>query len=149
DRCYLSMSLAQFGRFKEADPVAAEAIRLAERTQLRIAVAQAYLGASTVQLIKGDWTKARLLIEQRIAAYRAGSIGVGFPEAVESAAWVLAQIGEADEALSRVQEAKQLYEPRTRRRAWDWGDHALGRASLLLGRLDQAHRLGDRAVESA
>src|SRR5262249_20817044 len=131
DRCYLSMSLAQLGRFKQADPVAAESIRLADRTRIPIAVGQALLGASAVHLIKGDWAKARLLVERRIAAYRAGSIVIGLPEAIASSAWVLAQIGEADEALSRVQEAKALYEPRMQRIAWDGGYHALGRACLL------------------
>jgi len=56
------------------------------------------------------------------------------------------------ETLNRLGEGEQLVE----RLAADgivwhraWAYHALGRASLLLDRLDQARRLGDRAVESS
>jgi tetratricopeptide (TPR) repeat protein len=74
------------------------------------------------------------------------------PLAVASSAWVLAQLGEAREALDRLRECEQLIERLAAReivitRAWAY--HDLGRACLLLGRLDEARRLGDRAVESS
>jgi tetratricopeptide (TPR) repeat protein len=54
--------------------------------------------------------------------------------------------------LDRVRECEQLIERLAAReivimRAWAY--HALGRACLLLGRLDEARRLGDRAVDSS
>jgi tetratricopeptide (TPR) repeat protein len=65
---------------------------------------------------------------------------------------VLAQLGEADEALNRIREAEPLVQRQAARgivghpaRAY----HSLGHASLLLGRLDEARRLGDRAAESS
>ena len=73
------------------------------------------------------------------------------PWAVAASAWVLAQLGEASEALNRVREGEQLLERQAARgivghRGWAYG--AVGRACLLLGRLDEARHLGDRAVES-
>jgi len=59
-----------------------------------------------------------------------------------------AQLGEASEALNRLRESDR--EPAIEivvRRAWCYC--ALGRAHLRLGRLDEAQRLGDRAVESS
>ena len=55
-------------------------------------------------------------------------------------AWVLAQSGEAKEALSRVREAEQLLERHMARGIVghrSWGYHAVGRACLLLGQLDE------------
>jgi tetratricopeptide (TPR) repeat protein len=74
------------------------------------------------------------------------------PWAVASSAWALAQLGEADEALSRVREGERLLELQTARgivghRSWAY--HALSRACLLLGRLDEARRLSLRSLESA
>jgi tetratricopeptide (TPR) repeat protein len=74
------------------------------------------------------------------------------PLAVASSAWVLAQLGEAGEATSRLREGEELLE-------WyaagghvsnvAWACYPLGRACLLLGRLDDAQRLGDRTLVSS
>jgi hypothetical protein len=64
----------------------------------------------------------------------------------------LAQLGEAGEALSRLQEAEQLLGSKAARGVVGvpgWAYHALGRACLLLGRLNDAQRLGDRAVKTS
>ena len=112
----------------------------------------AHLAAGTLHLLKGDWAKARSLIEHGIAVLRTGNVVLLLPAAVASSAWVLAQLGEASEALNRLREGEQLLERQAARgivgyRGWAY--HALGRACLLLGRLDEARRLGDRAVESS
>ncbi len=70
---------------------------------------------------------------------------------VADSAWALAQIGEASEALTRLREGEQLLD----RQVAGQGAvvqitaayHSLGRAGLLLGRLDEAQSLGDRAVK--
>ena len=63
---------------------------------------------------------------------------------------MLAQLGETTEALNRLLEGEEILE-RSAGRGFvgnlGWSYHALGRGSLLLGRLDEARRLGDRAVE--
>jgi class 3 adenylate cyclase/tetratricopeptide (TPR) repeat protein len=149
-RAWLIMSLTELGRFAEAAKYEAEAIGIAEPTQHAHTIGWAYLAASMLHLFKGDWAKARSLVEQNIP--RTLDVAVLLPWAVASSAWTLAQIGEADEALSRTREAEQLLERQTEQgivghRGWAY--HAVSRAYLLLGRLDQAQRMGHRSLESA
>jgi tetratricopeptide (TPR) repeat protein len=151
DRAFLVISLAQLGRFAEAAEHAGEAIRVAEPTQHAITVGIAYFSAGTLHLLKGDWVKARSLIEHWIEVVRTGNVVLYLPSAVAASAWVLAQLGEASEALNRLRECEQLVERLAAGGVVfqrDWNYHALGRACLALGRLDEARRLGDRAVES-
>ena len=150
DRCWLVMSLAQLGRFAEATQQQAEVIRLAKPTHQPFSFSHAYFAASTLHLLEGDWAMARPLIDQWIAVARTGNFVVHLPWAVSFSAWVLARLGESSEALERLREGEQLLERQAARGIvghLGWAYHALGRSSLLLGRLDEARTLGDRAVE--
>ena len=151
-RAWLIMSLAELGRFAEAAKYEAEATRLAAPTEHAHTIGWAHLAASMLQLFKGDWGKARSLVEHWIVIVRTGNVAMLVPWAVASSAWALAQIGETEEALSRVREAEQLLERQAANgivghRGWAYD--AVGRACLLLGRLDDARRLGDCSVESS
>jgi len=126
-------------------------MRLAEPTQQAYTIAQAHWAESTLYTLQGDWTKARPLIERWITVVRTGHIFLQLSYAVASSAWVLAQLGEANEALKRVAEGEELLERQrvgglVGQRGWVY--HALGRTCLQLGRLDEARSLGDRVVES-
>jgi class 3 adenylate cyclase/DNA-binding SARP family transcriptional activator len=150
-RSWLTMSLAELGSFREAAEYEAEAIRLAERTHQPFTVGLAHLAASSLHLLKGDWATARSRIERAIAVYRAGPVLLYLPWAVASSALALAQLGDAGEVLNRLREGEQLVEGLVAREmiyTQSPACHWLGRASLLLGRLDEARRLGDRALES-
>jgi tetratricopeptide (TPR) repeat protein len=152
DRYWLVMSLAQLGRFAEATRHEAEAIRLAEPTQHAYTVSFPYASAAMLHFLSGDWAKARSQIERWIAVLRSGNILLPLPRAVAFAASVLARLGEASEALNRLRESEQLLERHAAKSIVDtrnWDYHLLGRSSLLLGRLDEARRLADRAVESS
>jgi tetratricopeptide (TPR) repeat protein len=152
DRSWRLMSLAQLGRFAEAVECEDELIRLAEPTHHAHTVGLAYLATGILHSLKGDWAKARSLIEYGIAAFRTGNVVLNLRNSVASSAWVLAQLGEASEALNRLREGEQLLESLAARGFvgnLGWAYHALGRACLLLGRLDEARSLGDRAVESS
>jgi predicted ATPase/class 3 adenylate cyclase len=149
DRYLLVRSLAQLGRFAEAARYEAEALRLAESTRHAYAVGMAHLAASWLHLLEGEWARARTLIEHGVAAYRTGNIVLNLPHAVASSAWALAQAGEGGLASSRFQKGLQLLEREgVRGIVGLHGEacHALGRAALLLGRLDEARRLGERAL---
>ena len=151
-RAWLIMSLAELGRFAEAAKYEAETMRIAEPTQHAFTIGWAHFAASMPYLLRGEWAKARLRVEHWIAMLRTGNVAIHLPWAVASSAWALAQIGEAREALGRVQEAEQLLERQAARgivghRGWAY--HAMGHACLLLGRVDEARRLGDRAFESS
>jgi tetratricopeptide (TPR) repeat protein len=150
-RSWLIMSLAELGRFAEAAKYEAEAIELAEQTQNAHTIGWAHLAASMLHLFKGDWVKARSLVDHWMNV-PGTEVVMLLPWAVASSAWALAQLGEADEALSRVREGERLLELQTARgivghRSWAY--HALSRACLLLGRLDEARRLSLRSLESA
>jgi class 3 adenylate cyclase/tetratricopeptide (TPR) repeat protein len=152
DRACLVRSLAELGRFAEAAPYEAEAIQIAESTQQAFTIAAAHWAASTLQLRKGEWAKARSLMEHQLAVVRAGSVVFLLPFVLASSAWVLAQLGEASEALRRCQEGEELLERHAARgilsgSTWAYG--CLGRACLLLDRLDKARYLADRAVETS
>jgi class 3 adenylate cyclase/tetratricopeptide (TPR) repeat protein len=150
DRSVLALSFAQLGRFDEAAAYEAEAIRLAEPTHHAYTIAEAHFAASQFHLLRGDWAKARALAERWIAVIRTGNVVVLLPLAVTISAWVLAQLGEASEALDRLREGEQLLERQAARGIvgrLGWAYCSLGRACLLLGRLDEAKCLGDRALE--
>jgi tetratricopeptide (TPR) repeat protein len=149
DRYWLVRSLIELGRFAEAAQHAAEALRLAEPLHTAYTVGQAHLTAGWLHLHKGDWAKARSLIEHGLAAYRAGNIVLALPHPVASSARVLAQLGDASEALTRLREGEQLLEHNAAKGLVDnhGGDYQwLGRAALLLGRLDEARGMGERAL---
>jgi class 3 adenylate cyclase/tetratricopeptide (TPR) repeat protein len=151
DRCLLVVCLAEVGRFAEAAGYAAEALRLAEPTHHAFTVGLVHFGADILHLIEGDWVKARATTEQGIAVARTGNVVLLLPALVASAAWVLAQLGETSEALVRFREGAQLLEREAARGIGTqrgWAYYALGRAGLLLGRLDEARHLGERVVDS-
>ena len=149
-RAWLIMSLAELGRFSDATEYEAMAIRLAEPTQQAHTIGWARFASSLLHLVKGDWAKARRVVEPAITLPRSASVTV--PWAFASSAWALARIGEPSEALSRLREAEVLLEDQAAReigqnRSWAYG--ALSRTCLLLGEVDEARRLGVRSVESS
>jgi tetratricopeptide (TPR) repeat protein len=105
-----------------------------------------------LRLLAGDWAKGRSLLEHGIAVARAGNHMLILPLVVAASAWVLAQLGEASAATSRLREGEELLE-------WyatgghvsnvAWACYQLGHACLLLGRLDEAQHLGNRALTSS
>ncbi len=145
------MSLAQLGRFAEAASHVAEALRLAGPTQNAFTIGQAHVAARRLRLNKGDWAKAHSLIEHGIGVFRTGNIVIDIALMVADSAWALAQVGEASEALTRLREGEQLLDRQVARQGAvvqvTAAYHSLGRAGLLLGQLDEAQSLGDRAVK--
>ena len=152
DRVWLVMTLAHLGRFSEAAEHEAATIRIAEPTHHAHTIGWAHLASGTLQLVEGDWSSARSPIERAITVFRSGNVVNQLTNAVTSSAWVMAQLGEASEALNRLREGEQLLERQAARGYVGhsgWAYCSLGRASVLLGRLDAARRLADRAVESS
>jgi class 3 adenylate cyclase/tetratricopeptide (TPR) repeat protein len=150
DRCWLVSSLVQLGRFDAATEHDDEAIRLAEPTQRAITLGLALRAAGTLRLLRGQWAKARPLIERWIAVILSGNVHLQLPFAIPSSAWVLAQLGEATEALNRLREGEQELERSAAQGVvfqHGWGYHSLGRACLLLDRVEDACRLANCAIE--
>jgi class 3 adenylate cyclase/tetratricopeptide (TPR) repeat protein len=149
DRNWLVQSLAHLGRFAEAVAYAVEAIRFAEASRHPNSIGVAHHAAGIPHLLQGDWTKALPFIEHPIALYRAGNFVMVTRTAICSSSWVLAQLGDASQAQSRLREGEQLIERYSASGVvgyLGWTMHSLGRACLLLGRLDEAQALGERAT---
>jgi class 3 adenylate cyclase/tetratricopeptide (TPR) repeat protein len=147
---WLIRSLIELGRFDEAARHANEMLRLAQPTHSAYAMGMARLCEGWRLLAKGDWTQAQPLIEHETAEYRKGNILLALPHGLASSAHILAQLGVADEALSCLRECEQLLERAIERGAIDQAGmdyHWLGRAALLLDRLDDAQRLAIRSLQ--
>jgi class 3 adenylate cyclase len=148
DRFWLVFSLAQLGRFAEAAEYEMEGIRLGEAVQNSHIPAMVYYAATTNHIMAGDWTNARSLAERGIAVADPGDIALVRGHLVASSAWALAEVGEAREALDRLRQGERLLD---RQAAGGfvlaWTYQALGRAGLMLGRLDEARRMADRAIQ--
>jgi tetratricopeptide (TPR) repeat protein len=93
-----------------------------------------------------------VLLERGMSAFRTGNIVINLPRMVAGSAWALAQLEERDVALDRLREGRQLVDRLAERGIVGqiaWGYCLLGRAALGLGRVVEARRLGERAVESS
>ena len=149
---WLIMSLAHLGRFREAAEYEAEAIRIATATKHAHTIGWAHLTASKLRLLQGDFAKAHFLLEHWINMPGTLDVSVLLPWAVASSAWTLAHIGEAGEALNRVREAEEHLERQETKGIFahrGWSYHAVGRACLLLGHLDEAKRFVERSLDSS
>jgi tetratricopeptide (TPR) repeat protein len=110
----------------------------------------AYRAAGIFRLVKGDFATARSRIEHGLAVDRTGNVALMLPLDVALLGRVLAELGKATEAANLLHEAEKYHEHLL---ASDYPYRGtsvyfkLGRSSLLLGRLDEARSLTDRAVE--
>jgi tetratricopeptide (TPR) repeat protein len=147
---WLVLSFTQLGRFAEAAQCGAEMLQIAESMARPFPVGFTHQTNAWSQQGKGDWARAHFHVEQAIAVFRTRNFGLLLPGMMAISARVLAQLGETREALTRLREGDELLERQAaQERVMHLGGAylALGRAGLLLGRLDDARRLVDRAVE--
>jgi tetratricopeptide (TPR) repeat protein len=152
DRNWLVICLAELGRFVEAAEQEVELIRFAESTHHAFTRCLAYSAAGTLHRLKGDWTKALPFIEHAIRVVRESNIVFLLPSELAASAWVEAQLGETSEAQNMLQQSEELIErlaARTTGRTHSRASHSLGRALFLLGRLDEAWSLCERAIQSS
>ena len=154
DRFWLVMSLAELGRFAEAAEHEAEAIRLAEPTQHALHRRFGLLRRGHAPSPQGRLGEGALTDRTRGSRCSGrGNIVIMLPYAVAASAWVLAQARRGGRGAEPAAGGRADFSSVTRRgessASRGWAYHALGRACLLLGRLDEAQRLADRAIESS
>lgn len=150
DRLWLVWALSELGRFSEAGDHALKGLRLAESTEHAFTISVANFTACALHILKGEWAEVRTPSERSIAVARTRNVVLVLPTAIAFSVWSLAELGETSEALARVRESENLLDRHASKgivgwRAWDY--HVLGHACLRLGRLDDAVRLGNRAIE--
>jgi len=151
-RVFLTRCLTGLGRFSEAAASEIEATTLAERTQHAWTIVYAHYGAALLYLAKGDWVMAHSRVERWLALHRTTGIQHWFAYAVASSAMLRAQLGERDEAIDRIKEAEALVEEGAARgnlQHMGIPVEFLGRATLLLGRTEDAQRFAQRALEAS
>ncbi|WP_441234913.1 BTAD domain-containing putative transcriptional regulator [Bradyrhizobium sp. 930_D9_N1_4] len=149
DRGWLMMSLAELGRFDEAAAPAQEAIRVATATERAHPIGWADISIGTAHSLRGEWAKARPFLERSTAVSKKGNVGVLYPSLAACLTWVLAQLGETRQALGLLQEGELLLQHHAETGyvgLLGWLYMRLGRAALVLGRVDDADRLGRRAL---
>jgi DNA-binding SARP family transcriptional activator/class 3 adenylate cyclase len=150
DRGCMVQSLAELGRFEEAERYGGELMRLADATQRAFIISMGSYSASVPFLTTGAWAEARSRIERWIATARTGGFGFHLVWGLASSAWPLAQLGATSEAERRLAESEPLLDrlaANGARANLSWFYCLLGRACIALGRHDEARRLGDRALE--
>ena len=110
NRAWLVASFTQLGRFAEAAQCGAEILQLAELTEVPFTVGFTHMSMTELYMLKGDWARARLHVEQAIAVFRTRNIMLLLPGMIAASARVLAQLGELREALTRLREGEELLE---------------------------------------
>jgi len=151
-RYYLILGLAGLGRFDEAAVSEAETIQLAEKTQHAFTIGFAHNAAAILHVARGDWPTAHSRIERWLNVVQMADIKYLIPAAVAYFALVLAQLGEARAATSRLEEAEMLIAGKIARgivgpaRSYYL---LLGRACLLLGRIEDAQRFANQALDAS
>jgi class 3 adenylate cyclase/tetratricopeptide (TPR) repeat protein len=151
-RIILMDCLMGLGRFGEAATLEAETRKLAEKTQQAFSIGLVHQGATGLYIAKGEWAKARESIERLLAVVRPVDIAHFIPSALANSALVQAQLGEKDEAMSRLGEAQELLDQKLARGNLAGAGrtaHLLGSACLLLGHIENAQRLASRALEAS
>ena len=76
------------------------------------AVGMVHLSAGLCLSPRVTGAKARPLVERGMAEYRKGNVFISLPHAVASSAWILAQVGETEEALGRLWQGDELLKHR-------------------------------------
>ena len=127
-------------------------IRLAEPIDHPHSIAVAHEAAGILRLLMGDWARARPLFESAIICGQAGEPCQPEHPSARLLCLGTAQLGETDAALEQLHECEQLVKDRLSQGflgRLGWGYYVLGCAYLKLGRLDEAKRFGDLAVEGS
>lgn len=149
DRVMLVKTFTELGRFAEGAALVVEAIRFADPMPHRYPAGLAHWTAGALRAGQGDWAAARPDLEQGVALLRTANVAFVLPSAIAHSAWVLARLGETQEARLRFEETEQLLERLARKGVcalYTWNYCVLGYAALQLARLEEARRLGARAL---
>jgi hypothetical protein len=85
----------------EAAGVQAQVIEIADATRHPYSIGMAYFGGGTLHVLRGEWRKARSLIEHGLEASRTAKALMQVPPPTAECAWILAQLGERSASLVR------------------------------------------------
>src|SRR5262245_23038900 len=146
---WLSLCLAELGRFEEAVTQAAAADLLALEADQPFSLVVGHVGTGMVELLKGAHAEAMPPLERALVISRLSDIPLLFPAVAAPLGLAYALEGRHDEGIRLLEEAVERTE------AMELGaNHALrlvwlARANALAGNPEAARRVGLRALETA
>jgi tetratricopeptide (TPR) repeat protein len=150
DRGWLAWSLAEVGRFVEAEEPAATGLRIAEQTRQPYAIGWACYCAGNLNMGRGNWVVARRLYERSIETLQEAGVRHTVPDIMAALAWALARLGELAAASDLAQKAAPLVESahaQWRKAGVPWSYVWLGHTYARLGRFDDAEAVVPRVLE--
>jgi tetratricopeptide (TPR) repeat protein len=149
-RWLLAECLAERGEFEEGLVHAQEGVRLAEVLDHAYSLSLACTGLGYVHDAKGELDPATRALERALVISRESSLAVSVPLRAARLGSVYVHSGRVVEGLSLLQEALPNLESSVGR--WSHYSEAvmhLGEASMLAGRLGDAHAFAERALTRA
>jgi len=147
-RFWLVRSLAELGDFIEGHTQGVEAVRIAETVEQPLTLSNAYLGMGFLHLRQGDLPQASVWLEKGLEICQTADVRLQLPLAVGALGYAYALSGRLTEAQPLLAQAIELTAGRSVGLDALWAAH-LGEASLLAGRLEEAHQLAERALARA
>jgi len=152
DRFWLVESLAQLGRFADAGQIAPSMLEVAESLDHAWTLGLALVATGKLHLFRGDWQRAKPLLDRGVEVTRAGFVDLLVPYTMAPAAWVHAALGNRETADAYANESERIALRQGQagliaHRGWYY--QCAGRARLLLGQIEDALRLAKSACEAS
>jgi tetratricopeptide (TPR) repeat protein len=140
-RTYLSWSLAELGRFPESAARAEEGRQIAERVGEPAGRIAAYIALGSLSRSKGDLAESIPILERARALCQEANVVAWLPFTASELGYAYALSRRFGEALPLLEQAVEGIFYRALWIGW------LGESYLLAGRIDDAARVGQQALE--
>jgi tetratricopeptide (TPR) repeat protein len=146
DRLWLLQCCVAVGAFAEGVAYGEEAVRIAETAGHRTSVVMTQDTLGLLACCQGDFQHAIFMLEHAFAQCRAADIPLYLPAIMATLSLAYARSGQVTEALHLLDqiEIRQITGG-----GWDRVMHHVGEACLLVGRVEEAHRLAGRLLTLA
>ena len=143
----LSLVFRDDGNIDRAQELAAEAIRLAQTSNIKNVATHGLIDLGLALLNRGDFDEAGKYIRQAVDMARQEKARSGEARAILSLGRLNQQLGHNDEAISQLQEALNFYKPNGYRKETSIALTVLGRAYQEKGEEDTALKLFEEQLQ--
>ncbi len=143
----LSLVFRDDGNIDRAQELAAEAIRIAQTTNIKNVATHGLLDVGLALLNRGDFDEAGKYFNQALIVARDEKARSGEARAILSLGRLNQQLGNNDEAISQLQEALDFYKPGGYRKETSIALTVLGRAYQEKGEEDTALKIFEEQLQ--
>jgi serine/threonine protein kinase/Tfp pilus assembly protein PilF len=143
----LSLVFRDDGNIDRAQELAAEAIRLAQTSNIKNVATHGLIDAGLALLNRGDFDEARKYFSQALDMARQENARSSEARAILSLGRLNQQVGNNDEAISQLQEALNFYKPGGYRKETSIALTVLGRAYQEKGEEDTALKIFEEQLQ--